>query len=235
MKSLVIIPTYNEKDNIAKLVPDVLQQNENIDILIVDDNSPDGTGKVADKLALDNPRVSVMHRPGKMGLGTAYIQGFNYALGKNYDYIFSMDADFSHDPKYLPDFLEKIKDGDLVTGSRYIHGISVVNWGLKRLFMSKMAGVYVRFVTGLPCTDPTSGFMCYKREVLQKIPLDKISSNGYAFLFEMKYRAFRLGFNLSEVPIVFVDRSFGESKLGKDTIREALFMVWKLKLGLYKK
>lgn len=235
MKSLVIIPTYNEIENIEKLVPEVLRQDKDIDILIVDDNSPDGTGAVADKLAAENPRVKAMHRPGKMGLGTAYILGFKYALGKDYDYIFTMDADFSHDPKYLPDFLEKIKEDDIVTGSRYIRGISVVNWGLERLFMSKLAGSYVRAITLLPCTDPTSGFMCYRREVLAKVPLDKISSNGYAFLFEMKYRVYKLGFKLGEVPIVFVDRSFGESKLGKGVMWEAFFTVWKLKLGLYKR
>ncbi len=235
MRSLVIIPTYNEKENIPKLVPEVLRHDKGIDILIVDDNSPDGTGAVADKLAVENPRVKALHRPGKIGLGTAYILGFKYALGKDYDYIFSMDADFSHDPKYLPDFLEKIKNCDIVTGSRYVQGISVVNWGLERLFMSKIAGSYVRAITSLPCTDPTSGFMCYKREVLAKIPLDKVSSNGYAFLFEMKYRVYKLGFNLSEVPIVFVDRSFGESKLGKGVMWEAFWTVWKLKLGLYKR
>ena len=235
MKFLVIIPTYNELENIEKLVPEVLRQDKDIEVLIVDDNSPDGTGKVADKLAGENPRVNVIHRSHKMGLGTAYIQGFKYALKRDYNYIFSMDADFSHKPKYLPAFLEEIKHCDVVTGSRYVRGISVVNWDLKRLFMSKLAGVYVRTVTSLPCTDPTSGFMCYQRKVLGKIPFDNISSNGYAFLFEMKYRAHKLGFKLNEVPIVFVDRSFGESKLGKDVFREALFMVWKLKLGLYKR
>lgn len=234
MKTLVIIPTYNEKENIHKLILQVLQQDSSIDILVVDDNSPDGTGQVVDRVAQQNPRVRVLHRPDKLGLGTAYIQGFKYALEKKFDYIFSMDADFSHDPKYLPEFLKKIKDCDFVVGSRYVHGISVVNWDLRRLFMSKAAGVYVRLVTGLPCTDPTAGFMCYRRKVLEKIDLDEITSNGYAFLFEMKYRAWRLGFRLGEVPIVFVDRTFGESKLGKGVMWEAFWTVWRLRLVLHR-
>ena len=188
MRSLVILPTYNEKENLEKIVPEILKMDPSIDILVVDDNSPDGTGEIADRMAQKNNRVLVLHRPGKMGLGQAYIDGFKYALGKGYDYVFEMDADFSHDPKYLPDFLQAIKDADLVIGSRYIRGVNVINWPMSRLLLSYYANIYAGWVTGLPVRDSTGGFKCYKRKVLESINLEEVRSNGYSFQIEMSFR-----------------------------------------------
>jgi dolichol-phosphate mannosyltransferase len=230
MKTLVIIPTYNEKDNISKVIPLVLKQDPDIEVLVVDDNSPDGTGKVVEELKASNPRIKLIKREKKSGLGTAYIAGFDYALQNGYDYIFEMDSDFSHDPSYIPDFLKAIRDSDLVLGSRYIRGVNVVNWPITRLLLSYFANVYARWVTGLPVRDSTGGFKCFKREVLEKIGLDNIHSNGYAFQIEMSFRAWKKGFKIKEIPIIFVDRRAGESKMSKKIVREAIWMVWKLRI-----
>jgi len=228
-KALVIVPTYNEKENIDRIIPEILDQDPSIDILIVDDNSPDGTGKIADKLSSENKRILVLHREKKSGLGTAYLLGFKYALENGYDYIFEMDADFSHDPAYLPQFLEAIKDADLVLGSRYISGVNVINWPMSRLLLSYYANVYSRWVTGLPVKDATGGFKCFKRKVLEQIDLDKVHSEGYSFQIEMSFRAWKRGFKIKEIPIVFWDRRAGTSKMSKKIVREAIWMVWKLR------
>lgn len=230
MKTLVIIPTYNEKENIGQIVPQILEKDLSIDILIVDDNSPDGTGKIADEMAEENPRMRVLHREKKAGLGTAYKAGFRYALENGYDYVFEMDADFSHDPKYVPDFLEAIKEADLVLGSRYISGVNVINWPISRLLLSYYANVYTRWVTGLPVKDATGGFKCFRREVLEKVDLDKVQSEGYSFQIEMSLRAWKKGFKIKEIPIVFWDRRVGQSKMSKKIVREAIWRVWKLRI-----
>lgn len=230
MKILVIIPTYNEKENISTILPLVLKQDQGIEVLVVDDNSPDGTGKLVEELKASNPRVKLITRAKKSGLGTAYMAGFDYALQNGYDYIFEMDSDFSHDPNYIPDFLKAIEDSDLVLGSRYIKGVNVVNWPITRLLLSYFANVYARWVTGLPVRDSTGGFKCFKREVLEKIGLDNIHSNGYAFQIEMSFRAWRKGFKIKEIPIIFVDRRAGESKMSKKIVREAIWVVWKLRI-----
>jgi len=230
MKTLVIIPTYNEQENIDRIVDAVLAQSEEIDILIVDDNSPDGTALLVKKLQKNNPRIHLIERHNKMGLGTAYVAGFKYAIQKRYDYIFEMDADFSHDPQEIPHFLEAIRENDLVLGSRYAQGVTIVNWPLKRLILSYSANVYTRLVTGLPFKDNTGGFKCIRREVLEAIDLDKINSGGYAFQIEMTYKAWKKGFRITEIPIIFVDRVEGTSKMSKKIIREAIWIVWKLRL-----
>ena len=230
MKTLVIIPTYNESENIEKIVPLVLDQDSSIHVLIVDDNSPDGTGRIADEMAKKDGRVSVIHREKKSGLGTAYIAGFKFALEKGYDLIFEMDCDFSHDPKYVPHFLKAIQEADLVLGSRYIDGVNVINWPMSRLLLSYYANVYSRLVTGLPVKDATSGFKCFRREVLEAIDLDRVKSNGYSFQIEMSFRAWKKGFKIKEIPIVFEDRKVGQSKMSKKIVREAVWMVWKLRL-----
>jgi dolichol-phosphate mannosyltransferase len=229
-KSLVIVPTYNESTNIRRLVEAVLPQHDSIEMLIVDDASPDGTGRIADEIAAVNPRVHALHRAGKLGLGTAYVEGFRWALARDYAYIFEMDADFSHNPDRLPKFLEKIADADVVLGSRYQDGhVNVVNWPMSRLFLSYAANIYARAVTGLPVYDTTGGFKCLRRKVLEAIDLKAVKSNGYAFQIEMSYRAWKLGFRLAEIPIVFVDRTSGESKMSKKIVREAVWMVWRLR------
>ena len=229
-KALVIIPTYNEYDNVHKIIPDVLSQNECIDVLIVDDNSPDGTGQYVDDLTKTNPRVKLIRRAGKMGLGTAYIEGFKFAIKEQYDFIFEMDADFSHDPKELNNFLAKIKDSDLVIGSRYINGVNVINWPMQRLLLSYFANSYTRFITGLPVRDATGGFKCFRRKVLESISFQNIKSNGYSFQIEMNFKAWKNGFKISEIPIIFADRVKGTSKMSKKIVREAVFMVWKLRI-----
>lgn len=231
MKITVVIPTYNERENIEKLAALILSQDERIHILFVDDNSPDGTGAVADHLAAENARVQVLHRAGKMGLGSAYRQGFKLALAANSDYIMEMDADFSHDPAMLPLFIEKMAAYDVVIGSRYVNGVSVVNWPIRRLILSYCASVYTRLITGLHLSDCTGGFKCFRREVLAAIDLDSIKSDGYSFQIEMNYRCFEQGFRIGEIPIIFVDRHAGTSKMSKQIVREAVFMVWKLKFG----
>jgi len=230
MKALVIVPTYNEKENLPRIVPEILAQDERLHVLVVDDNSPDGTGQLADRLAADSGgRVFVMHREAKAGLGQAYLAGFRWALERDFDLIFEMDADFSHDPKYLPDFLSAIESADLVLGSRYICGVNVVNWPMSRLLLSYFANVYSRIVTGLPLRDATGGFKCFRREVLAAIDLDAVRSNGYSFQIEMSFRAGKKGFRIKEIPIVFVDRQAGASKMSKKIVREAVWMVWRLR------
>ena len=229
-KSLIIIPTYDEIENLGSIVPRVLEQGANIEVLVVDDNSPDGTGQLADKLASAEPRIHVLHREKKEGLGRAYLAGFKWALEHDHDYIFEMDADFSHDPKFIPEFLRAIKDADLVIGSRYKDGVNVINWPMSRLLLSKGANLYSHFVTGLALTDSTGGFKCFRRRVLETLNLDAVHSNGYAFQIELSFRAWKRGFKLVEIPIVFVDRVEGTSKLNKGIVREAIWMVWFLRL-----
>ncbi|MGH7474686.1 MAG: polyprenol monophosphomannose synthase [Longimicrobiales bacterium] len=230
-RALVIVPTFNERDNLERLTADVLKQDARIDILIVDDASPDGTGQLADQLAAQNPRIIALHRVGKRGLGTAYIEGFHWGLERGYAYLLEMDADFSHDPAHLPEFLDAAEQYDLVLGSRYLHGrVTVINWPITRLLLSYFANVYARLVTGLPVADATGGYKCFRRNVLETIQLDAVRSEGYAFQIEMSLRAWRAGFRLGEIPIVFVDRDAGESKMSKKIIREAVWRVWHLRL-----
>ena len=230
-RAVVIIPTYNEASNIAQIVAEVLEQDERLDVLIVDDNSPDGTGKIADEISEAESRVNVLHRDGKLGLGTAYLAGFKWALERSYAYVFEMDADFSHNPKHLPEFLSAIANADLVLGSRYLNRrVAVVNWPMTRLLLSYGANVYAKLVTGHRLFDATGGFKCFKREVLEAIDLDDVGSNGYAFQIEMSFRAKRKGFKIVEIPIVFVDRTDGESKMSGKIVREAVWMVWRLRI-----
>jgi dolichol-phosphate mannosyltransferase len=230
-RALVVIPTYNEAPNLANLVPQILAQDARLEVLVVDDASPDGTGQIADRLVRDNPRVHVLHRAGKLGLGTAYLAGFRWALEQGYDYVFEMDADFSHDPAHLPDFLRAAANADLVLGSRYLGGkVTVVNWPIGRLMLSYWANVYARWVTGLRIWDLTGGFKCFRSRVLQAIDLSEVRSNGYAFQIEMSVRAWRKGFKLAEVPIVFVDRTEGQSKMNRKIVREAIWIVPRLRL-----
>jgi dolichol-phosphate mannosyltransferase len=228
---LVVIPTYNERENAAKIIAAVLAKDPRIDILIVDDGSPDGTGDIVDGIKAENPRVDVMRRPRKMGLGTAYVAGFRYALERGYGLVFEMDADFSHDPNHLPQFLAAAENADLVLGSRYQGGkVTVVNWPISRLILSYFANVYARTVTGLRIWDLTGGFKCFRRNVLEAIDLSAVRSNGYAFQIEMSFRAWRRGFRIAEVPIVFVDRTEGTSKMSTHIMWEAVWMVWRLRL-----
>lgn len=230
-RAIVIIPTYNEASNLGQIVPEVLQQDDRLDVLVVDDNSPDGTGDIADKLAGDSERVFVMHRAGKLGLGTAYLDGFRWALERDYEFVFEMDADFSHNPKHIPEFLAGITDADLVLGSRYLaRRVTVVNWPMSRLLLSYGANIYAKIITGHRLYDATGGFKCFRRRVLEAIDLDKVRSNGYAFQIEMSFRAKRKGFKIVEIPIVFVDRTDGESKMSGKIVREAVWMVWRLRL-----
>jgi dolichol-phosphate mannosyltransferase len=229
-RALVIVPTYNERSNIERLIPAILAQDSSLEVLVVDDASPDGTGAAVDAVSQTNPRVHALHRSGKLGLGTAYIAGFRWALERKYDLIFEMDADFSHNPERLPEFLEKIVEADVVLGSRYQNGhVNVVNWPMSRLFLSYAANLYARAITGLPIFDTTGGFKCFRRNVLESIDLNSVKSNGYAFQIEMSYRAWKHGFNLLEIPIIFVDRTEGESKMSKRIVREAVWMVWRLR------
>lgn len=231
MKPIVVIPTYNERDNLERLAGQILALDPAIRLLVVDDNSPDGTGQLADRLALETGRVSVLHRAGKLGLGSAYREGFAQALAMGADVVVQMDADFSHDPSILPLFFEKMQDHDLVIGSRYKNGVSVVNWPLRRLMLSYFASVYTRVITGLTISDCTSGFKCFRAAALQSIDLEKVRSDGYSFQIEMNYRSVELGLRVTEVPIIFIDRHAGSSKMSKRIVREAVLMVWKLKLG----
>ncbi|MFC1555510.1 polyprenol monophosphomannose synthase [candidate division KSB1 bacterium] len=229
MKALVIIPTYNESDNIAKIIDAVLFQDDRVSVLVVDDNSPDGTADIVKGIRDGNSRVDLIVREGKMGLGTAYVAGFKYAIEKKYDYVFEMDADFSHAPTEISNFLHEIQSSDLVLGSRYIKGVNVVNWPLRRLILSYGANIYTRIITNLPVKDGTGGYKCFRREVLESIDLDKVHSNGYAFQIEMTYKAWKKGFSIKEIPIVFIDRAEGSSKMSKKIVREAVWMVWKLR------
>jgi dolichol-phosphate mannosyltransferase len=229
-RALVIVPTYNERENIRRLIDMVLSQDGRIDMLIVDDGSPDGTGAIVEEVRRAESRVNLLEREKKMGLGTAYIAGFKWALQRDYDYILEMDADFSHDPVHLRQFLAAIEQADLVLGSRYQQGrVTVVNWPIQRLILSYCANVYARFVTGLPVWDATGGFKCFRREVLKSIDFDHVRSNGYAFQIEMSFRAWKRKFRIAEIPIVFVDRTEGTSKMSKSIVREAVWMVWRLR------
>ena len=230
-RALVIIPTYNEAANVPNLVPQVLCQDPRLEILIVDDNSPDGTGQLAEAIAQAEPRVHVLHRDGKRGLGTAYVTGFRWALERQYAYVFEMDADFSHDPAHLKHFLKATEGADLVLGSRYLDGrVTVVNWPMPRLVLSYFANIYARWLTGLRIWDLTGGFKCFRRRVLEAVDLSRVRSNGYAFQIEMSVRAWRKGFTLKEIPIVFVDRTEGQSKMNQAIVREAVWMVPRLRL-----
>ncbi|NOK22238.1 polyprenol monophosphomannose synthase [Corallococcus carmarthensis] len=229
-RALVCIPTYNERDNIGPITQAVLAADPRVDILVVDDNSPDGTGQLADELAAKNPRVRVLHREKKEGLGRAYLAAFRWALAEGYTFILEMDADFSHDPRYLPTFLDAAEGGaDLVLGSRYVAGGGTVNWGVGRKIISRGGSLYARSILGVDVRDLTGGFKCFNRRVLESINLDEVRSTGYAFQIELTYRTLRKGFTVREVPIVFEDRRVGHSKMNKKIFVEALGMVWKLR------
>ena len=231
-RALVVMPTYNEAANLATIVPVVLGRDSRIDVLVVDDGSPDGTGEIADRIAAESDRVSVVHREGKQGLGSAYLRGFTWGLERGYDYLLEMDSDHSHDPKYLTDLLRAVEaDYDLVIGSRYVTGVNVINWPMSRLLLSWFANKYARVITGLPLSDATAGFKCFRREVLEAIDFSKVGSTGYAFQIEMDFRAWKKGFRLGEVPIVFVDRMDGESKMSRAIVREAVWRVWALRFS----
>jgi dolichol-phosphate mannosyltransferase len=230
-KAVIIIPTYNEVENIEKLILEIFKFEPKIQILFIDDNSPDGSADLIRQLQQKYTTIHLLERPGKQGLGSAYIMGFRFALEKGYEYIFEMDADFSHNPREIPNFLKAIDKYDLVLGSRYIKGVNVVNWPLSRLLLSYFANMYTRIVTGIPVQDSTGGFKCFRRQVLESIGFDTIKSNGYAFQIEMNFKAWKKGFKVKEIPIIFVNRVFGESKLSKKIMWEAIFLVWKLRIN----
>jgi dolichol-phosphate mannosyltransferase len=227
-QTLVIVPTYNERENLPAIAQALMALPKDIELLVVDDNSPDGTGKLADELAAAQPRIHVLHRQTKDGLGRAYIAGFKWALEHSYEFICEMDGDFSHNPADIPRFLEAARNADLVLGSRYTNGIRVINWPLRRLVLSMGAGLYVRLITGLPISDPTGGFKCFRRAALQALDLDAVRSNGYSFQIELTHKLWRCGFRVAEVPIIFTDRFVGASKMSRKIVWEALFMVWRL-------
>jgi dolichol-phosphate mannosyltransferase len=229
-KTTVVIPTYNERENIDTLIPRLLEVGPDVGILVVDDNSPDGTADRVRAIAAGNPRIKLIRREAKLGLGSAYITGFKLALEQGAELIIQMDADFSHDPKYVPDLLNAIAECDVVLGSRYITGANVVNWPIQRLLLSYFANVYTRVVTGMPIQDSTSGFKCFRRRVLETVDLDQIISDGYCFQIEMTFRCWRRGFRVREIPIVFVDRHSGTSKMSRKIIWEAIWKVWWLRL-----
>jgi dolichol-phosphate mannosyltransferase len=233
MNSLIIIPTYNEKENITKLIESVFNVEKDVNILIVDDNSPDGTGELIEDLISNkyNERLFLLKREGKLGLGTAYIAGFKWGLKKNYNYIFEMDGDFSHNPKYLPDFLEELRTNDLVLGSRYVEGGGVKNWGVIRKIISRGGSLYAKLILGLPFNDLTGGYKGFSKKVLKAIDLDDIKSNGYSFQIELTYRAYLKNFKIKEIPIVFEDRTLGKSKMSRKIFIEAIFMVIWLRLN----
>jgi len=234
MKSIVVIPTYNEADNIEKIIKAIFKVKEDINILVVDDNSPDGTADIVEDLKQQDDRIHLIKRAGKMGLGTAYCTGFKYALDKGFEAIFEMDADFSHNPEDIPRFLEILPEYDLIIGSRYITGVNVVNWPLRRLILSYGANFYTRIITGMPIKDATGGFKCFRADILKKIDLDKIKSNGYGFQIEMNYKIWKKKARIKEIPIIFIDRRSGISKMNKHIIWEAIFLVWKLKFCCFK-
>lgn len=228
IQTLIIVPTYNERENLPPLVERLLRLKVPVDLLVVDDNSPDGTGKLADDLASRHPQVHVLHRQEKNGLGRAYIAGFQWALRHSYEFIFEMDGDFSHNPDEIPHFLDAAQRADLVLGSRYSNGIRVINWPLKRLMLSMGAAQYVRIITGMPITDPTGGFKCFRRRALQAIDLEAVRSNGYSFQIEMTHKIWRQGLRVAEVPITFTDRFLGSSKMSGKIVWEAIWITWSL-------
>jgi dolichol-phosphate mannosyltransferase len=227
-KTLVVVPTYNERENLPPLAQRLLGLPVPVDMLVVDDNSPDGTGKLADGLAANYPSIHVLHRTEKSGLGRAYLAAFKWALEHGYEYVFELDGDFSHNPDDIPMFLEAAKNADLVLGSRYLHGIRIINWPLSRLMLSKSAAKYVQIITGMQITDPTGGYKCFSRRALQAINLEAIRSDGYSFQIEMTHILWRKGMRIVEVPIVFTERVQGHSKMSGHIIQEALIMVWRL-------
>lgn len=235
MKKIVVIPTYNEIENIENIINAIWDVVPDIDILIVDDNSPDKTADKVREMQKNDERLHLKVRKGKMGLGTAYCEGFQYCLEKGYEIIMEMDADFSHDPKDIPRFLEEIKNNDLVIGSRYTKGVNVVNWPLSRLLLSYFANLYTKIITGMPVKDATGGFKCFRADTLRKIDLTKIKTNGYGFQIEMNFRSWKNGAKIKEIPIIFIDRRSGVSKMNKSIVYEAIFLVWKLRMGIYKK
>lgn len=226
--TLIVMPTYNERENLPRMVQRLLTLPVPVDLLVVDDNSPDGTGRLADELAAKHPEVHVLHRAEKNGLGRAYIAGFKWALERGYEFVFEMDGDFSHNPDDVPAFLEAAQSADLVLGSRYIHGIRIINWPLHRLMLSKGAALYVRLITGMPITDPTGGYKCFRRRALLALDLDAVQSNGYSFQIELTHKLWRRGYPVAEVPIIFTERVQGHSKMSGHIVREALVMVWRL-------
>ncbi|MBN2189755.1 MAG: polyprenol monophosphomannose synthase [Candidatus Aureabacteria bacterium] len=229
-KCLIIIPTYNESKNIVRLCEKIMSMEKGFDILVVDDNSPDGTGELAEKMSSIHPEIHVISRPAKMGIGSAYIEGFKWGLGKEYELFFEMDADFSHNPEDLIRMAETVKDCDLCVGSRYIEGGGVINWPLWRMLLSKFAArYYTSIITRMPMNDATSGFKCFRRTVLENLALDEIHSEGYSFQIEMHYRVWKKGFRIKEIPIIFTDRQHGLSKMSKKIIFEAIIIVWKIK------
>lgn len=231
MKALVIIPTYNEKNNIKTVIEKLNALPLSVDILVIDDNSPDGTGALVQSLQAQYPNLHLIQRAGKLGLGTAYVMGFRWALERDYEYILEMDADLSHNPDDVPRLIEECVSGnDLVIGSRYCKGVNVINWPIKRLILSYGANKYTRMITGLPIKDATAGFKCFHRRVLESIDLSRVKSSGYSFQIEMNFRAWAKGFKLKEIPIIFIERSEGLSKMSKNIVYEAVFMVWKLKI-----
>ena len=227
-KTLVVVPTYNERENLRPLAQRLLNLPAPVDLLVVDDNSPDGTGQIADELAAQHPNIHVLHRTVKDGLGRAYIAGFQWALARDYEFVFELDGDFSHNPDDIPAFLKAAETADLVLGSRYSNGVRVVNWPLKRLILSRSAGVYVRLITGMTFSDPTGGYKCFRRRALQALNLEAVHSNGYSFQIELTHKLWRQGMTVVEVPIVFTDREHGQSKMSGNIVREALWMVWRL-------
>ncbi len=226
--TLIVMPTYNERENLPRMVQRLLSLPVKVDLLVVDDNSPDGTGKLADDLAVKHPEVHVLHRQEKNGLGRAYLAGFKWALEHGYEFVFEMDGDFSHNPDDVPSFLEAAQTADLVLGSRYINGIRIINWPLSRLMLSKSAATYVKLILGMPITDPTGGYKCFRRRALEAINLDEVRSNGYSFQIELTHKLWRQGYTVVEVPIIFTERLLGHSKMSGHIVREALFMVWRL-------
>lgn len=226
--TLIVVPTYNERENLPRMVARLLALPVKVDLLVVDDNSPDGTGKLADEFAAKHPEVHVLHRKEKNGLGRAYLAGFKWALEKGYEFIFEMDGDFSHNPDDVPAFLEMAQNADLVLGSRYVNGIRIINWPLSRLMLSKGAAMYVQIITGMPITDPTGGYKCFRRRALEALNLDAVRSNGYSFQIELTHKLWRNGFRVAEVPIIFTERVQGHSKMSGHIVREALIMVWRL-------
>ena len=226
--TLIVMPTYNERDNLPRMAQQLLQLPAKVDLLVVDDNSPDGTGKLADELAAQHPEIHVLHRAEKNGLGRAYLAGFQWALERDYEFIFEMDGDFSHDPKDVPVLLEAAQDADLVLGSRYINGIRIINWPLGRLMLSKSAAAYVQIITGMPITDPTGGYKCFRRRALVALDLGAVQSNGYSFQIELTHKLWRQGYRIAEVPIIFTERVQGHSKMAGHIVSEALWMVWRL-------
>jgi dolichol-phosphate mannosyltransferase len=226
--TLIIVPTYNERENLPRIAEKLLSLPVPVDLLVVDGNSPDGTGKLGDELAAKHPQIHILHEKGKNGLGRAYIAGFKWALERQYEFIFEMDSDFQHNPDDIPMFLKEAEQADVVLGSRYVGGVRVMNWPLRRLLLSRSAGKYVEIVTGMPFTDPTGGYKCFRRRALAAVDLDAIRSRDYSFQIEMTHRLWRQGFKIVEVPIVFQQRTHGQSKMSGGIINEAFWLVWRL-------